>query len=90
MKPCVSVTRSHGATYLDNILVRTRTATKRWTFAGDNGNGVPGGPADFTAEESAMIAAPLVDEALWDEADVLASITPEDQALIDESNAATD
>ena len=84
------VDRSKGAVYLDNILVRTRTATKRWTFAGDNGNGVPGGPADFTAEESAMIAAPLVDEALWDEADVLASITPEDQALIDESNAATD
>jgi hypothetical protein len=84
------VDRSQGVAYLDNILVRARGATKLWTFAGDNGNGVPGGPADFTAEESAMIAAPLVDAALWDEADVLASITPEEQALIDESNAATD
>ena len=84
------VDRSKGAAYLDNILVRSRAATKRWTCAADNGNGVPGGPSDFTADETAMVAAPLVDEALWDEADVLASITPEDQALIDESNAATD
>jgi hypothetical protein len=84
------VDRSKGAAYLDNILVRSRLATKRWTYAGDNGNGVPGGPSDFTADEAAMIAAPLVDEALWDEADVLGSITPEEQALIDESNAATD
>ena len=41
-------------------------------------------------DELASIAAPLAAEALWDEADVLASITPEEQALIDESNAATD
>ena len=84
------VDRSKGAAYLDNILVRSRAATKRWTCAADNGNGVPGGPSDFTADETAMVAAPLVDEALWDEGDVLASITPEEQALIDDSNAATD
>lgn len=84
------VDRSKGAAYLDNILVRTRAATKRWTYAGDNGNGVPGGPTDFTAAEAAMVAAPLPDEALWDEADVIASITPEEQAMIDESNTATD
>lgn len=86
----LAVDRSKGTVYLDNILVRTRSATKRWTCGGDNGNGIPGGPADFTAEESAMIAAPLADAALLDEADVLAAITPEEQALIDESNAATD
>lgn len=84
------VDRSKGAAYLDNILVRTKFATKRWTYAGDNGNGVPGGRSDFSADESAMVAAPVADEALWDEADVLASITPEEQAMIDESNAATD
>jgi hypothetical protein len=84
------VDRSKGAAYLDNILVRSRAATKRWTCAADNGNGVPGSPADFTADEAAMVAAPLAGEALWDEGDVLASITPEEQALIDDSNAATD
>jgi hypothetical protein len=83
------VDRSKGAVYLDNIAVRSGTATKVWTFAGDNGNGVPGAPADFTAEEAAMIAGPLADEALWDEADVLASITPDEQALIDEAAAAS-
>jgi hypothetical protein len=62
---------------------------KVWTYGGDNGTGVPGGPADFSADESALLAAPLADEAaLWDEADILASITPEEQALIDEANSA--
>lgn len=82
------VDRSKGATYLDNIVVRSKALRKVWTFAGDNGNGITGGPADFSAEELTMLAAPLPDEALWDEADVLASITPEEQALIDEANAA--
>jgi hypothetical protein len=59
-----------------------------WTYAGDNANGVPGGPADFTADEQSMLAAPLPAEALWDEADVLASVTPEEQAQIDDSNTA--
>jgi hypothetical protein len=84
------VDRSKGAAYLDNIEVRSRAASKVWTFAGDNGNGVPGGPSDFSADELASIAAPLAAEALWDEADVLASITSDEQALIDASNAATD
>ena len=39
-------------------------------------------------EQLTMLAAPLADEALWDEADVLGSITPEEQALIDEANSA--
>jgi hypothetical protein len=83
------VDRSKGAVYLDNVAVRTLTATKVWTCAGDNGNGAQGAPADFPADETAMMAAPLAQEALWDEADVLASITPEEQALIDEVVAAT-
>jgi hypothetical protein len=82
------VDRTNGTTYLDNVSVRTRTVRKVWTYGGDNGTGVPGGPADFSADESALLAAPLADEALWDEADILASITPEEQALIDEANLA--
>jgi hypothetical protein len=84
------VDRSKGPAYLDNIEVRSRTVRKVWTFAGDNGNGSPSGPPDFSADELSMLAAPLAAEALWDEADVVASITTEEQALIDESNAATD
>ena len=82
------VDRSKGAAYLDNITVRSKQLHKVWTSAGDNGNGNPGGPTDFSGEQLAMLAAPLVDEALWDEADVLASITPDEQVLIDEANAA--
>ena len=81
------VDRTKGAAYLDNIAVRARTVRQVWTYAGDNGNG-SGGPPDFSAEQLSMLAAPLADEALWDEADVFASITPEEQALIDEANAA--
>jgi hypothetical protein len=84
------VDRSKGPAYLDNIEVRSHTANKVWTYAGDNGIGVPGGPPDLSADELASIAAPIAADALRDEADVLASITPEEQALIDESNAATD
>ena len=83
------VDRSKGAVYLDNIAVQSRTLSKVWTFAGDNGNGVPGTPPDFSSDEAAMVAAPLMDEALWDEADVLASITADEQAAIDEAAAAT-
>lgn len=82
------VDRTKGTAYLDNISVRSRTLRKVWTCAADNGNGVPGGPSDFSADELTLLAAPLADEALWDEADVLASIAPEEQALIDEANTA--
>jgi hypothetical protein len=82
------VDRSKGAAYLDNITIRSKTLTKVWASAGDNGNGLSGGLADFSAEQQTLLAAPLADAALWEEADVLASITPEEQALIDEANAA--
>ena len=82
------VDRSKGAAYLDNITIRSKALTKVWTSAGDNGNGFPGGPADFSAEQQALLTAPVSDAALSDEADLLASITPEEQALIDEANAA--
>jgi hypothetical protein len=84
------VDRSKGPAYLDNIQVRSRGTSKIWTTASDNGNGVPGGPNDFSADELASLAAPLAAEALWDEDQILGSITPDEQALIDASNAATD
>ncbi len=36
-----------------------------------------------------MIAAPVPAEALWDEVDVFGSITPEEQAMIDDAAAAS-
>ena len=83
------VDRSKGPAYLDNIEVRSRGTSKVWTSAADNGNGVPGGP-DFSADELAALAAPLAAEALWDEDLILGSITSDEQALVDASNAATD
>jgi hypothetical protein len=83
------VDRTKGPAYVDNIQVDSRWTSKTWTYAGDNGAGVPGSQPDFTADEQTMLAAPLPQEALWDEADVLASITPEERALIDEANTAS-
>jgi len=84
------VDRTKGFVYLDNITVQSRSFGKVWTYAGDNGNGVPGTPPDFSAEDAAMLAADIAPEAYLDEADLMASITPEDQAMIDEANSATD
>lgn len=75
--------RSNGEVYADNLEVTSRAASKTWTFAGDNGNGTPGAPT-FSAEDQALLAAPIADAALLDEADLMASLTPEEQAVIAE------
>jgi len=82
------VDRSKGPAYLDNIAVHARGVSNVWTYAGDNGNGIVGGPPDFTADEATLLAAPIDGAALLDEADVLASVTPDEQADIDAANAA--
>jgi hypothetical protein len=75
--------RSNGEVFADNIEVASRTASKTWTFAGDNETGAPGSPS-FSAEDQALLAAPIPDVALLDEADLMASLTPEEQAVIAE------
>ena len=75
--------RSNGEVFADNIEVASRTASKTWTFAGDNGNAAPGSPS-FSAEDQALLAAPIPGVALLDEADLMASLTPEEQAVIAE------
>ena len=74
--------RSQGFVYLDNVGVRSKTATKLWTFAGDNGNGVPGAPADFSAAEYALLASPIPDDPQFDEDVLMPSLTPDEQAAI--------
>jgi hypothetical protein len=77
--------RSKGAVYLDDVAVRSKTASKVWTFAGDNGNGVqPGGPpADFSADEYALLAQPIAaDDPQFDEDVLMPSLTADEQAAI--------
>ena len=75
--------RSQGSVFLDNIRVVSKTAQKTWTYAGDNGNGVPGGPPPaFTAEQSGLLAEPIPTDSQFDEDVVMSSLTPDEQAAI--------
>jgi len=76
--------RSNGAVWSDNIRVRSRFASKVWTFAGDNGNGAPPAAPSFSAEDRALLAAEIPAAALLDEPELMASLTPEEQAAIAE------
>jgi hypothetical protein len=72
--------RSNGSVYLDNIGVRSKTATKVWTFAGDDGAGAP--PPDFSADQYALLAQPIPDDPQFDEDVVMGSLTAEEQAAM--------
>ena len=75
--------RSNGSVYLDNIGVRSKTTTKTWTYAGDNGNGVLAGSAPaFTAEQYALMAAPIPEDSQFDEDVLMPSLTADEQAAI--------
>lgn len=76
--------RSNGDVWADNIAVRSRFASKVWTFAGDNGDGTPPAPPSFSDEDRALLAEEVPAVALLDEADVIASLSPEQQATIAE------
>jgi hypothetical protein len=76
--------RSRGDVWADNLSVRSRFASKTWTFAGDNGNGIPGAPPEFSDEDRALLAAEIPPVALLDEAELMASLSPEQQATIAE------
>lgn len=76
------VDRSQGSVYLDDVGVRSKTQAKTWTYAGDNGNGVPGAPPTFSAEQSALMAAPIPEDSQFDEDVVMPSLTADEQAAI--------
>ena len=76
--------RSNGEVFADNIAIRSRSASKTWTFAGDNGNGTPGAPSSFSDDDRALLAAEIPAAALIDEPELMASLTPEEQAAIAE------
>jgi hypothetical protein len=72
--------RANGSVYLDNVRVVSKTATKTWTYAGDNG--VVGTPPVFTADQSALMAAPIPDDSEFDEDVLMPSLTADEQAAI--------
>lgn len=76
--------RANGDFIADNIAIRSRSLTKMWTFAGDNGNASPSSPQSFSEEDRALLAADIPAVALLDEAELLTSLTPEEQATIAE------
>ena len=63
--------------------MRSKIAQTAWTYAGENGNGVPGAPAPaFSAEQTALLAAPIADDPQFDEDVIMPSLTAEEQAAI--------
>jgi hypothetical protein len=76
------VDRTNGFVYLDNVGVRSKTAQKTWTYAGDNGNVVSGVVPSFSAEQYALMAAPIPDDSQYDEDVLMPSLTPDEQAAI--------
>jgi hypothetical protein len=70
---------------LDNILVQLKTGRTQWTFAGDNGVGaaLPTGFAALAADQAQELS---VSE-LTPVEELLASITPEEQAALDAADA---
>ena len=75
--------RAKGEVFADNVAVRSRFASKVWSFAGDNANGIPGAPS-FSDEDRALLAADIPAAALLDEAELMTSLSPEEQATIAE------
>jgi hypothetical protein len=76
------VDRTAGSVDVDNVSVRSKTASKTWTYAGDNGNAVPSSSPTFTAEQSALMAAPIPDDSQFDEDVLMPSLTADEQAAI--------
>jgi len=73
-----------GHVYVDNIRVQAKGPGNVWTYGGDNGGTNPpgGGSPSFSADQTALLAAPLsVDEQLSSD-DLLASLTPDESALV--------
>jgi hypothetical protein len=77
-----------GHVFVDNIRVQVKGPGNVWTYAGDNGGtNPPGGTPSFSADQVSLLAAPLSTDEQLSSDDLLASITPDEQALIDAAAA---
>ena len=73
-----------GHVYVDNIRVQAKGPGNVWTYAGDNGGtNPPGGRSpSFSADQTALLAAPLSADEQLSSDDLLASLTPDESALV--------
>lgn len=73
-----------GQVYVDNIRVQVKGPGNVWTYAGDNGGTNPpgGGAPSFSADQTALLAAPLSADEQLSSDDLLASLTPDESALV--------
>lgn len=76
--------QSVGHVFVDNIRVQGKGGTNTWTFAGDNGGTNPpgGGSPSFSAEQAAVLAAPLSADEQLSQDDLFASLTPDEWAAV--------
>ena len=71
-----------GHVFVDNVHAQARIANT-WTFAGDNGGtNPPGGTPTFSAEQSALLAAPLTSDEQLTQDELFATLTPEEWAEV--------
>jgi hypothetical protein len=71
-----------GQVYVDNIHAQARIANT-WTFAGDNGGAnPPGGAPAFSAEQTALLAAPLTSDEQLAQDELFATLTAEEWAQV--------
>ena len=71
-----------GHVFVDNIRAQARIANT-WTFAGDNGGlNPPGGTPAFSAEQTALLAAPFTSDEQLTQDELFATLTPEEWAEV--------
>jgi hypothetical protein len=71
-----------GHVFVDNIRVQGKGGTNTWTFAGDNGGTKPPGGPSFSAEQTALLAAPFTADEQLSQDDLLASLTADEWAAV--------
>lgn len=71
-----------GHVFVDNIRAQARIANT-WTYAGDNGGtNPPGGAPAFSAEQTALLAAPYTSNEQLTQDELFAALTPEEWAEV--------
>jgi hypothetical protein len=75
--------RTVGHVFVDNIRAQARIANT-WTYAGDNGGTTPpgGSTPSFTAEQTALLAAPLSGDEQLTQDELFASLTADEWAQV--------
>jgi hypothetical protein len=76
--------RVRGFVFVDNIAVRSKGGSNVWTYAGDNGGTTPPGGLEFSSDQLALLAQPLTSDEQLSEEELMATLTPDEQALIDQ------